>query len=212
MNESPIFNKIKEDEIKRLLSCLQAQKLTYKKNAIVLSNVPNTNIFGIITKGKAEIIRTDYYGNRTILETLEENSIFESNIFSIGNNELSIIASTDIEIILFDYNRVITRCKKNCPYHNQLIDNLLNLIIKKLNRNYERIQILTKKTIREKLLEYFRIISEKQGSKKIKLPLTYTDLSDYLAIDRSALMREIKNLIDDGIITKDGKKINIIIY
>ena len=49
------------------------------------------------------------------------------------------------------------------------------------------------------------IFAKKKGKKSFYLPLTYTELADYLSIDRSAMMREIKTLIDEGFITKEEK-------
>ena len=74
---------------------------------------------------------------------------------------------------------------------------MLQIIIDKLNLSYERIQILTKKTIREKLLEYFKFEANKKHSKKFKMSLSFTSLAEYLAVDRSALMREVKYLKED---------------
>lgn len=69
----------------------------------------------------------------------------------------------------------------------------MKIITTKLKNYNERIEILTQKTIRDKLLNYFNTLSRKQTSRNIILPYTLTDLSDYLSIDRSAMMREIKN-------------------
>ena len=73
-----------------------------------------------------------------------------------------------------------------------------------------RIELLSKRTIREKLLGYFNIISSRNISKSFKLPFSLTDLADYLSIDRSAMMREIKALKEEGIIEKSGNRITLL--
>ena len=87
---------------------------------------------------------------------------------------------------------------------------MLTITSDKINEKNERIEILTKKTIRDKLLEYFRIVSEKSGSRIIYLTLNYTELADYLAVDRCAMSRELKNLKEDGIIKTEQKKITLL--
>ena len=52
--------------------------------------------------------------------------------------------------------------------------------------------------------------SQKKGNKTYTLPLTYTELSSYLSVDRSAMTREIKNLKEDGFIKTNGHKITIL--
>ena len=53
------------------------------------------------------------------------------------------------------------------------------------------------------------IAAEKQ-TKTVILPMSYTTLAEYLSVDRSAMMREMKNLADEGIIERDGKKLRIL--
>ena len=76
----------------------------------------------------------------------------------------------------------------------------------------ERIEILANKTIRNKLLAYFKIMSNKNKSSVIYLPYTYSDLADYLGVDRSAMYRELRSLKDDGLITTKNRRININLY
>ena len=65
-----------------------------------------------------------------------------------------------------------------------------------------RVEFLTKRSTRDKLLGYFTFLSTRTLSKIIKLPLSLTDLADYLSVDRSAMMRELKILKEDGFIKK----------
>ena len=74
----------------------------------------------------------------------------------------------------------------------------------------ERINVLTRKTTREKLLEYFENESKKAFSKVFYLPFNLTELAEYLSIDRSAMMREIRRLKDDKIIESSGNKITLL--
>ena len=73
-----------------------------------------------------------------------------------------------------------------------------------------RIELLTKRTTRDKILEYFKMQSQKKGSKVFTIPLTFTELANYLSVDRSAMTREIKNLKDDGFIKTNGRKITLL--
>ena len=87
--------------------------------------------------------------------------------------------------------------------------NMLQLLAKKVVVMNNRIDVLTKKTIREKLLEYFRAEEKENLSKVFYLKLNYTELADYLGVDRSALMRELKNLKNEGFIETKQKRIKL---
>ena len=125
---------------------------------------------------------------------------------NISNQEYQIITKDETKIIIIEYDQILLQAN-NSPYYYQFIQNLLKLISTKINEKNERIEILTEKTIRNNLLKYFQIITKRNGSRTIYLPFTYTELAEYLSVDRSALMREIKNLKNDGIITTKGHKI-----
>ena len=205
---NPFFNIADEDKIK-LLKNLEALTYTFNKNEEILKKIKNRNYIGIILEGIIQIIKTDYNGNRTIIEELTDNDIFGSKISSLSNNEYTITTKDITKIIIVDYEQLI-RSNNTNNYYNQFIKNLLEIIINSINDKNNRIEILTKKTIRNRLLEYFKIVSLKNKSKNIYLPFTFTDLADYLAIDRSAMTRELKNLKEEGFIEIKNKRITLL--
>ncbi len=209
MKQISIFRDINEEDINKMLKCFNAKKRVFKKDAIIMTYLGNANTIGIITEGKAELIRNDYNGNRTILESLNKNDIFGEVFSSYNINELSIKASEETTVLFIDYYHITKRCKKACPYHSKLVENTLDILSQKIVTNNERIEILAKRTTRDKLLAYFEILSKQKLSKTFTIPFTYTDLADYLGVDRSAMQRELKNLKEDGFIKTNNKKITL---
>ena len=206
-----LFNKISTREKEKILQYLEANSLLYKKNTTILNNVNQNNIIGIVVEGYLQIVKTDYNGNNSIIEELFENDVFGFNFSSISNSEQNIITREDSKIIIMYFDEIINN-DINYPYYNQFLKNLLLIMSKKISNNNNRIEILTNKTIRNKLLAYFRITSKRNKSKIIYLPFSYSDLADYLAIDRSAMHRELKNLKEEGIIEIKNKKITLNTY
>lgn len=209
MNEIALFNGIENKDVKSMLNCFNATTISYKNGTTIISNLANTGAIGIIYEGSANLIKIDYNGNRTIIEKLERGSIF-GEVFLPNSDELSIVATDNCTVISFDYEHITRRCKKSCPYHSKLIDNMIQILADKIVNMNNRIDILTKKTIREKLLEYFKTIEKEKLSKTFKLNLNFTELADYFGVDRSALMREIKNLKNEGFIETKGNSITLL--
>ena len=206
-----LFYEINVREKEKILAYLEANTLSFKKNMTILGSVKQENIISIVVNGHLQIVKTDYNGNRTIMEELFENDIFGSTISSINNDEYSIITKEDSKIIIIYFDEIINN-DLNYSYFNQFLKNLLKIITKKINSNNDRMEILTNKTIRNKLLAYFRIMSKKNNSRVIYLPYNYIDLADYLAIDRSAMYRELKNLKEEGLIEVKNKRITLNTY
>lgn len=204
-----LFTNISEKNQEKILKILEASTLNFKPNCQILTSVKLDNMIGIVLSGYMQIIRTDYNGNRTIIEELTENDVFGTTISSL-TNECEIITKEDTKIVIIDFNNILNDVENNLSYYKQFIKNLLEIYSDKINTKNERIEILTKKTIRDKLLEYFKIVSKRNNSKKIYLTMTYIELADYLAVDRSAMTRELKNLTDEGFIDRVDKKITLL--
>ena len=204
-----LFNKIESKDQKKLLKLLETSILKFKKDVTIFSNIQG-NIIGIILEGSAQIIRTDYNGNRTIIEELKEESVFGTAISSLYSDECQIITKEDTKVLLIDYDLIITKENNNYSYYNQFVKNLLEITTNIIEEKNDRIEILTKKTIRDKLLEYFRIYSKKRGTKIIYLPFTLTDFADYVYVDRSAMQRDLKYLKEEIFIETKGRKINLL--
>ena len=205
-----LFHNISQKNQEKLLHLLEAHSFSFKKDTPISSTIYDENVIGIVVSGYIQIIRTDYNGNRTIIEELEEQSIFGSMISSISNKEYEIVAREDSKIIVMEYSRIIEGVQSNYSFYTQFIQNLLHLISSKISEKNDRIEILTEKTIRNKLLKYFQIISKKNGSRNIYLPFTFTELAEYIAVDRCAMSRELKYLKEEGFIEIKSKKITLL--
>ena len=211
MEVNSIFEGIEEEDIKKMLKCFDAKTRTFKKDRTIVTNIINIKMIGIILEGTANVERYDYNGNRSIIEKLEKNSVF-GEVFSRLGSDISVIATSDCEVLFIEYEHLIKRCKKGCIYHSILTNNVLQLLSKKIVDLNKRLEILSKRTIRDKLLSYFELLANNSPKRSFNLPFTYTDLADYLSIDRSAMMREIKNLKEEGFIETNGKKITLKSY
>lgn len=184
-------------------SNLDFQIKSIKKNDTITTYIKNRNQICILKKGNADIIRYDKNGNKTIIESLKANDIFGEVFFPIKtNSELFVIAKTNCEVIFFSYNDILKS-------DNTINTNLLDLFLNRTIKQNIRIELLTKRSIKEKLLSYFSFLSIEYNKKIFTLPLSYTDLADYLCVDRSAMMREIQHLQKENLIIKNGYNIEL---
>ena len=92
-----------------------------------------------------------------------------------------------------------------------LLENMFHLIAHKSMVLSERIEVLSRRTIRDKLLRCFSLLSMHQGSRSFELPFSVSALADYICCDRSAMMREMKNMRQSGLIETDGRKITLLL-
>ncbi len=209
VEKSRFYKNTDEKKLKKLLISLQSNTLFYKSNQTIAYSIGNRKIIGIIEEGSANLVRYDYDGKRDIIEEMNEGDIFSDLFLSTSNVELSVISTTDCKVTFIEYDDLIEEAKKS-DTALVLVDNLIRLMANKLVKRNERIELLTTRSIRNKLLNYFELQAKKNNSKSFNLMYSYTDLADYLSVDRSAMMRELKNLKEDKLITDTNKKITIL--
>ena len=210
MNE--LFYNISEKNREKLLTYLEAVTYKYAKNKRILNNLISNNFICIILKGSIEITRIDVEGNKRLIDSYETNNLFCSLSYSFKNEETEITTKEETKVIIIDFNSIINMNENKLSIYNTFLKNLTIILSKIIVKSNERIEVLSNKSIRDKLLDYFKIQSKKNNSKVIYLPVSYTELADYLAVNRSALSREIKNLKEDGLIETRGRRIKLLYY
>jgi len=192
-------------------NCVKAQKKEFQPGTVITTYIEKRKQICILLSGKAELIRYDLKGNKDIIENFGPNDIFGEVFHNVNtNNELFVMATKKCEVVFFLYDDIKIKCRQNCTFHNTLMSNLLELSLNNAIIQNTRIEILSKRSIREKLLSYFDILSRESFSKRITVPFSLTSLADYLSVDRSAMMRELKNLTDEGFISKQGNRIKLL--
>ncbi len=192
-------------------SCHKVQKKTFSKNEVITSYIEKRNQLCILISGNADLVRYDLNGNRTIVEHFSQYDAFGEVFYAVTtNNELLVEAREKCEVLFYIYDDIRNKCRSNCKFHQMLAEDLPELILSKVTDLNMRIELLTKRSIRDKLLGYFNLVSSRYLSKSFSLPFSLTDLADYLSVDRSAMMRELKLLKEDGFIDKTGNKITLL--
>lgn len=194
------------------INCSKVQRKNFHKGEVITNYIAKRNQLCILVSGEADLVRYDFNGNKTIVEHFSSNDIFGEIFYTVTtNNELFVEARANCVVLFFIYDDIKLKCKNNCDFHNKLLLNLPELFLNEIIDLNMRIELLSKRTIREKLLSYFSIISTRNMSKSFKIPFSLTDLADYLSIDRSAMMRELKSLKEEGIIEKSGNRITLLV-
>ena len=204
------FDELSKAQITLLYDLLGVHIYKYNKNQELLPTIKNENIIGIILSGCAQIIYIEYNGNEIIVEELEKNSVFGSHVSSTNDENCQILAKEDTEVLVIDYNKLMNPKNLGHPYFDIFLRNLFEIITTKLKERNDRIRILEKKQIRDKLLEYFEQEHKKTFSKNIYLPFHFKDLADYIAVNRSAMFRELKALKEEKFIDVQDRRITLL--
>ena len=200
LKSNPLLQGIAFSDFESMLSCLSAGTAAYKKGDVILLSGDTVNFVGLILAGSVKVIKEDMDGDITILTELGVSEVF-SEVFAcagIDHSPVTVLASEDVEILFINYRKIITVCDSACPFHNQLIENMLKLLAHKNLALNQKNEILSKRTTREKLLCFLDY--QRGAAKKFSIPYSREELAHYLCVDRSAMSNELCKMRDEGIL------------
>ena len=158
------------------------------------------NFVGIVLCGGVNIINEDIDGNKLLLTEIGPGELF-GEVFAcagIFHSTVTIVANGDTKVLCFNYDKIITTCHRSCIFHTKLIENMLKILAQKNLMLNQKIEIISKRSLREKLLCYFNY--QCKGSKTFSIPLNREELASYLCADRSAVSNELSKMQKDGVI------------
>ncbi|MBO6256868.1 Crp/Fnr family transcriptional regulator, partial [bacterium] len=104
------------------------------------------------------------------------------------------------KVLFLISDRISNPCPNGCVFHKQLINNLLHILAHKNVNLTQKIECMSKRTTKEKLLTFLTLESIKQNSKEFYISYDRQSLADYLGVERSAMSAELGKLRKDGVI------------
>lgn len=203
LKNSPLFFGIKTEEIQAMLSCLTAKEKKYNKNELVFRQGETVSAMGLVLSGRIHILKEDFWGNRTILSDISPSQLFGESFACahIQNITVSALAVEPTMVLFLDIKQILNTCSSACVYHTRMIRNLLSVLADKNIMLTGKIEHITKRTTREKLLSYLSAESIKAGSPVFQIPFNRQQLAEYLAVDRSAMSLELSKLQQEDYLT-----------
>ena len=208
LKKSLLFVGLSPQELDHFIACKKPVVKTFQPREIIFAEESHIKEIGVIITGEALISKNDIYGNENIILHLKEADSFGEAI-ALAQHEpsrVNVIAKSQTVIAFFDINQFITCCQMFCSYHQKINKNLLQVLAKKLIELHKKVDTLSKRSIRDKLLEYIHYCPKLEKNVAL-IPFSRQELANYLNVDRSALSREMKTMVDEKIIKVEGKKI-----
>ena len=201
LQQVSLFEGLTGPELAVILGCLGARPMQAEKGSPIFREGDPAIFIGIVLEGAVQVLREDFYGNRSILSHVGPRELFgESYAFAPTETlPVSITAVEDTKLILLDSRRITACCSNACAFHNRVIFNLLRLVAGKNLELHQKIQITAQRTTRDKLMAYLLSVAKIQGP-SFRIPYDRQSLADYLEVDRSGLSTEIGKLKKEGVL------------
>lgn len=198
----PLFGGIDAPDTRSLLTCLSARTHHYEKNESVLAAGARISHIGVVLAGSVHIGRDDYWGNHTILAHLGPGELFGEALCCAGVDRapINVTSVEPTDVMLLDYQKVLTSCSSACVFHARLVQNMVRILAQKNVALTQKMEAITQRTTREKLLTYLSQQAKARGKSEFEIPFNRQELADYLAVERSAMSKELSNMQGEGLV------------
>lgn len=206
LKSNPLFEGIGTKDIERLLGCLQSYIKTFRKNEYILIEGTPIDFIAIVLTGRIFMEQEDMDGNSSIfVEITPEHTLGDTFIsVDIQQSNVCYKAVTDSSLLVIHYEHFFRFCANACTCHKKLLYNLISCIAQKNRQLTDKLEILSQKTLRDKILTYLALLKRQQGSLTVHSPLNRVEMADYLCVNRSAMTRELAAMRQEGLIDFRG--------
>ncbi len=216
MEKRNILDNISDTSLRLMGPCFNPGQKSFKAGETILTyqaGVPDS--IAVLESGSAKLYILTEDGDMLLMETYGKGDIFgELFALPLENFEYIVTATSDCSVMFVDYNHIIEPCENLCKHHSQLISNLFILAAQKSQELSLHLSILHQGTIRAKLLTYLRYISngpvEKKKDGTFTIPISLAELAEYLSVDRSAMMRELKVMRNEGLLESNRREFKLL--
>ena len=212
LERCPLFDGIRTADLSAMLGCIGGRTLTVERGSYIWHQGDPATHVGMVLTGAVRMEREDYYGNRSIVALIPEGALFAEAYACAGAAALpvSVVADEDSTVLLMDSRRITVSCSNACAFHSRIIHNLLRLVANSNLLLDQKIQITSRRTTREKLMEYLLNQAKLHASSSFTIPYDRQELADYLEVDRSGLSAEISKLRKEGILESSRSQFTLL--
>ena len=202
LKRTQLFSGVGEEELSSILNCLQAKLATFKKGEYVFREGEHIDKITVLAEGKLLVQKDDFWGNRSIVNVIQVGEMFGESYVAPNSGAIlnDVIAEENSVVIFFDVRRVLTVCPSACRFHAMVIHNLFYTISEKNRTLVQKIDHMSQRSTRTKLLSYLSEESKRQNKNTFTIPFNRQQLADFLSVDRSAMSNELCKMRDEGLI------------
>lgn len=196
INKLPLFAGLADENIADILdrSKVRIQQLRQGENIISLGS--RVASIGVLLSGSARVVKDDFWGNSTILAHLESGDIFGEAFACSGcAATVDVYAESDADVLWLPYAELVQADESGAVNRR-----LVYMFARKNVFLTDRIEHLSQRSLREKILSYLKQQALEAGSSSFTISLDRAGMADYLAADRSALSAMLGRLKKEGVI------------
>ena len=221
----PLFEGIQASELEALLPCLDGYIRSYPRNRFLILDEDSVPYVGMLLSGMVFMLKEDENGHQSFLNYMLPGELFGES-FSLRKKKtparVSFLAARNSTALFLPLGKIMRSCEHHCRFHRVMNENQYELLAKKNAHLMQTLDILSKDTLRDKILSYLQLqpiestspqkpSPHSEAARSVTIPLNKSELAHYLNVNRTSLCRELAAMEKDGILTVSGNRYSLLV-
>ena len=200
MMKTKIFEGFTKEECMSLHRKFPIDVRHFDKGEIIFGEGDTVKNICILHRGKLIGIKFYYEGDTHLLTTFDpgETIALEAVYSSFKTSPLTFVADEESEILYFPAAAVDDRSENRIG--ERLMHNMLKILADDNIKLIYKTEILSKRSLRERVMAYLSIIQKKKGSNSFRIMMSQEQFAQYLCVNRSALSYELNQMKRERVI------------
>lgn len=200
--KTKLFSGMSKTDINGVLPLLHMQLKQHDKGTILVNLDDTIDYVGIVLSGELNIYKEDVYGHLNLIRKAKSHKLYGIEVACTPSqiSPLVISCSSDAEVLTIPFDLIGSPSEIPDSYRCILLKNILEMISNANMRQVYKIDILSKRSLRDRIILYLCLQAKRKKTKDFFIPFNREEFAAYLCVDRSALSRELGRMQDEGLI------------
>ena len=193
----PLFQVLSREEAALLIRAQDGERLSVPQGAVVTEAAADR--YFLLVSGMVQLVRYGVRGERYMIDyTLPGGLIGYADLFMDRRIRCGFsIAGRSSELL-----RLSARQSPDAPDElwAKLERGLQRIVAEKSARLMQKADIISRRTVQEKIRAYLFYEMQIHGSRVFDIPLNRQELADYICVDRTTLSTELTRMASEGLL------------
>ncbi|MDD3167847.1 MAG: Crp/Fnr family transcriptional regulator [Eubacteriales bacterium] len=212
LKNSKLFQGLTASELEQVCHTVMPAEKEYSKNQIIINQGESVHKIGILKKGTAISTKYHFNGDMQILRIYNQGEAFSLDTVNttLLTSPVTLISQTDSTVVFFPYAKLFETSAIYAGTKEIILSNCSEMLSNELIRLMYKIDVLSKRTLHERILTYLSLIRERSGCGTFDIGMNQEQFARYLCVNRSVLCKELNRMRNAGIVTYKGSLFTIL--
>ena len=208
LKDSKLFQGLEIDEIEKVCNVIKPSEREYSKNQIIVNQGEPVGNIGILKRGSAVSMKYHFDGNTQLLRVYNQGEVFSLDAVntSLSTSPVTLISQTDSIVVFIPYAKIFEAETISPETKKTIMGNSSEMLGNELIRLMYKIDVLSKRTLRERILTYLSLIRERSDGNTFDIGMNQEQFAQYLCVNRSVLSKELNKMRNSGLIDYKGSR------